>query len=136
MKSYVKLTIEDYKMGRDKQYPTEWTADIEKAAQDLLNRINGLLIDLKWDKDVKISSGWRPSAINSGVAGAAKKSSHMTGQACDLLDDKDQTLGKSITIELLTKWGLYMESLDHTKGKYSNWTHIQTRPTKNRVFIP
>lgn len=134
----MKLTLKMYQMDRFEQYKQEWTKEIENNANVLIAKINALLLDIGYKGKVQVTSGWRPAAVNAGVGNAAKKSAHMTGEACDLLDDKNQSLCKLITVEMLKKHGLYMEHPEATVGKNTNWTHLQTRPTKsgNRIFKP
>lgn len=136
------LTIEKLLMGRDKQFPSEYTEELKKNAEELIFAVNGFLKDCKWEKILTISSGWRPVSINSQTKNAAKKSLHQTCQAVDILDDKDQTLAKHCQKypEILRKWGLFLESPDHTKGQYTNWVHLDICKTRkdrpSRVFIP
>lgn len=133
------ITIEKYLMGRDKLFPTEYTEEIQKNAEYLLQQINAFLVDLGVDT-AEVSSGFRPAAINAATANAAKKSAHQTCEACDIKDDKYQTLANKVLarLDLLEKHGLYLEDPNNTKGKFSNWVHVQTRKTKsgNRVFKP
>jgi hypothetical protein len=133
------ITLEQYLMGRDKLYPAEYTEEVKKNAEYLLQQINAFLVELGISI-AEVSSGFRPSAINASVANAAKKSAHQSGEACDLKDDKYQTLANKILAnpDLLVKHNLYLEDPASTKGKFSNWTHLQTRPTRsgNRVFKP
>lgn len=131
-----------YFMGRDKTYAAELTEDVKKNADILINKINSLLKDLNWTQTVEVSSGWRPAAINGATANAAKKSLHMSGEACDLKDDKDQTLAKLIMSkpELLKKHGLWLEHPEATKGKNTNWCHLDMSTKRSdrpvRVFKP
>lgn len=136
------IKLQDY-LTSSGRYPerassSEITPEVLENAERLLKAVNALLIDLKWDKAVSISSGFRTSIANSSIAGAAKKSAHMTGEAIDLMDDRDQSLCKACTREILEKHGLYREDSDYTKGKNTNWTHLQTRPTRSgsRIFKP
>ena len=124
-------------MGRDTTHKSELTEQIKENANKLLNKVNLLLAELGY-KSCKVSSGWRPPSLNKTVTNAAKASAHQTGEAIDLLDDSNQSLIKLITKELLEKYDLYREDGDFTKGKYTNWCHLQTRPTKsgNRIFKP
>lgn len=105
-------------------------------AFDLIERVNAALKYVGVET-VQISSGFRPSKSN-GVVGGSAKSAHMTGQAIDIVDDKNQTLCKLFTKEVLEKFNLYREDSDYTKGKYTNWMHLQIRPTRsgNRIFRP
>ena len=126
-------------MGRDSQYQNEFTDEIKQNIQILLERVNPLLNELKITS-ASVTSGWRPAAINANTAGAAKKSAHQSGQAVDILDDKDKKLAKLILNNkgLLEKYNLFMENPDYTNGQHTNWVHLQCRPTKsgNRIFIP
>jgi len=136
----MKITLNDW-ITSSGSYPErakspELTDEVKANAEELLKRVNALLAELNWGK-VKISSGFRPSTANK-AAGGAKKSSHMIGAALDIMDDKDQTLCKKVTKELLEKHDLYKEDSSATKGKWSNWTHLQTTKTKSgkRIFLP
>lgn len=131
------ISLKEYWMGRDITHKSELTDEIIKNAENTLSKINALLKDLKWASPVYVSSGWRPISINSKVAGAAKKSLHTIGCACDIKDDANQTLGKTILKypELLKKHGLWIEDLNSTKG----WVHIDTQKRADRdvqVFKP
>jgi hypothetical protein len=112
-------------MNRDKEYPDEWTEQTKDNALNLLKKVNALLNDLGVQK-VKVSSGFRPSEINSGLPNSAKRSLHMFGMAVDIHDDKEQSLGKLIANrpDLLKKYNLWIEDLGSTQGKNSNWTHL------------
>lgn len=121
-------------MGRDKLAPL--TDDIKEHALILIARVNLLLTtyapELKAHY-IGISSGWRPDVINAKVPGAAKASAHKTGEAVDL-KDPNRVIAQFLfnRPDILEKAGLYLEHPDYTKG----WAHLQTRPTKRRVFIP
>lgn len=120
----------------------ELTDEVRANSMILLEKVNALIKDLGITS-CKVSSGFRTGAANSN-AGGAKKSTHMLGVALDILDDKEQSLAKKIEEDyntnkensLLVKHGLYMESPKHTIGHYTNWVHLQTRHTINRIFIP
>lgn len=137
------ITLKDYVTASGK-YPNrdnspELTELVVQNAVNLIIQINRLLKDLGV-KDVKVSSGFRPSAANQ-AAGGAKKSLHQRGLACDILDDKNQTLYKLIAAkpDLLLKHGLWMEHGDFTKGKWTNWVHLDmgTRSERPvRIFKP
>ena len=134
------ITLEMHLMGREKQYASELTQEIINNINELLDKVNALLFELKVQK-ASVSSGWRPAAINSQIANAAKKSLHMTGKAVDILDDSNQSLAKMILTrpDLLTKYGLWMEDLGSTKGQNTNWVHLDTGSRKDRalrVFKP
>lgn len=129
------LTLKDYAMGRDAKYPKEWTEEIQKNATVLLDKVNSLLSDLGITK-VAVSSGWRPSAINSAIANAAKRSGHLVGKAIDLVDT-DGKLKEAIKAkpDLLRKYDLFLEH----PGSTPTWCHLDCvsrvdRPS--RIFKP
>lgn len=137
------ITIEDYFAGRDKAYPKDLTDEIRRAAEDTVSRINLLLFHAVKDglvliasnKRSLVNSGWRPPAINAATKGAAARSRHMTGQACDV-SDPTGTFKKWCLANLdeLAAIGLWMESPEATP----TWCHLQTVPphSGNRVFHP
>lgn len=133
------ITLDDYYMGRDKQYPDELTEQLRCNAAETVARANLLLSTFKAatsDTETrKVASGWRPAAINAATAGAAAKSKHMTCQAIDISDpegDLDEWCLKNQGV--LGTMGLWLEHPSATKG----WCHVQIVAPKsgNRVFYP
>ena len=107
-------------------------------ATKLLEKVNKALIYLGLeDKFKDVSSGFRPTNSNK-IANGSKKSAHLFGQAIDIVDDKDQTLCKAFTKEVLEMFDLYREDSDFTIGKNTNWCHLQDRPIRSgkRIFKP
>ena len=134
------ITLEQYLMGREKTYASELSQDIINNINELLDKVNCLLFELKVEK-VSVSSGWRPAAVNAATAGSAKKSLHMTGKAVDILDSSDQQLAHLVLSkpELLKTYGLWVEDPASTKGKNTNWVHLDigTRSDRPlRMFKP
>lgn len=134
------ISLSDYQMERNKLYPQEWTSEIEENALKLLEKVNSLLNDLGI-QEAKVSSGWRPAAINSKITHAAKRSYHMLGMAVDIIDNKGQTLGKLVASrpDLLKKYELWLEDLNSTIGHNTNWCHLDygTRSDRpSRIFKP
>jgi len=119
------ITLEAYLMGREKQFPEEFTQELLLNAIIFLEKVNALLWSLGI-KEAQVSSGWRPAAINTKVANAAKKSLHMTGKAVDIKDDKSQSLAAKILTnpEVLKTYELWLEDPAATKGKNTNWVHL------------
>ena len=115
----------------------ELTEIVKANAEELKTRVNKAL-EYVGVLEADVSSGFRPSSVNSKVPNAATKSAHMSGEALDLVDDDKQTLCKLFTREVLEKFDLYLENSDYTKGKNSNWCHLQIRKTKSgkRIFTP
>jgi hypothetical protein len=130
------LTLDDYftSSGKypDRALSSEIDDEVRKNAIDLLSKVNMLLDDLGVDK-VLLSSGFRTSSANSS-AGGAKRSGHMAGQSLDIQDDKEQSLAKLCAAHpaLLRKYGLFLENPDFTKGKISNWLHLDTIKRSDR----
>lgn len=127
-------------MQRDLQFRNEMTPEIRENAIDLLSRVNALLLEMLVMRPV-VTSGWRPRGINKNTKNAATKSNHMSGKAIDLLDDAEQTLANRImqNPEILDKFELWMEHPEHTRGKWTNWVHLDTgtRTAREvRVFRP
>jgi hypothetical protein len=119
------VTEKSFWMGRDKTYAGELTTEIKKNADELLKRVNGLLVAIGRSPIVEqVSSGWRPSSVNAATPGAAKKSSHMIGKAVDIVD-RDGKIKALIVAhpELLKKFKLNMEDPAST----SVWAHFDSR---------
>lgn len=134
------ITLDDYYMGRDKTYATELTDEIRQNAVITVERVNALL--KAFGEDRKVNSGWRPAEVNASTSGSAKRSKHMTGQACDL-SDVDGRLDKfcMANLDKLKEIGLWLEhpSATKTPGRFGEgWCHVQIVPPKsgNRVFYP
>lgn len=67
--------------------------------------------------------------------GGAKKSSHLTGRACDIADSDGKLKDYlRMNIELLEECDLYAEDFEST----STWVHLQSVPPKSgkRIFKP
>lgn len=141
------ISLKDYLTASgtypDRENNPELTTELLNNANILLQKVNDLLDILKI-KNAKVSSGFRPTSVNKNVKGAAAKSSHTLCMAVDIIDNKNQDIANQLEQDyiknkdnsILVKCGLYMESPKHTVGKNTNWVHLQTRPTKNRIFIP
>ncbi len=133
------ITLNDYATASGK-YPErlkdpEFNQEVKDNATKLLDKVNSLLKDLGVDKS-SVSSGFRPSSVNGAIKNAAKKSSHMTGKAVDLVDSdgKLDTLVASKP-DLLRKYGLFQEAPSATVG----WCHLdcaERSDRPSRQFIP
>lgn len=127
-------------MGRDKAFPI--TPEMSDNLDKLIAALNP--IRAAWNKPLVISSGYRPSSINSSVGGA-KASAHMMCQAVDIVD-KDGKLAEWLlqNLTLLEKHGIFMEdprytiTLSRDNTRFSGWVHLDIRGPKSgkRVFIP
>lgn len=144
------ISLHDYAMGRDLQFPEEWKF-AEAHALVLLPKVNGFLADCRDELQIiiepEVASGFRPSAINAKVPGSAKKSLHMLGRAIDLKDPGNnfklafQPLINPDHAKLLRRWELFMEHPEWTMGKdrKNGWIHLDIGPRADRptrTFIP
>lgn len=120
-------------MGRDTQYAKDYTPEISANIDSLLIALNKFRAI--YDKPMTVSSGWRPASLNAKVPGAAKKSNHIIGLACDF-KDSDGALDAYCLAnqDVLKECGLYLEHPDNTPG----WCHLQSISPKsgNRTFKP
>lgn len=128
------------KKDRRLEYPNDFTPDILANAQKLLVQVNSILNDLGIEK-CQVTSGWRPQEVNNKVTNAAKKSYHMLGLAVDILDNSSQDLANLVASkpDLLKKYNLWMEDQTATRGKNTNWMHLDigTRTDRpSRIFKP
>lgn len=129
------ITLTDYWMGRDREFPLALSPQIEKNAALTVQLANALLA--RFGQGRKVNSGWRPPQVNEKTPGAAVFSKHMTGQAIDLADpegDLDEWLMTQAGQTALAEIGLWQEHPAATKG----WCHVQTVPPKSgrRTFYP
>lgn len=134
------ITLQDYYMGRDETHAAELTAEIAYNARETVERVNQLLD--AFGEARAVNSGWRPPAVNAGTAGAAKRSRHMLGLACDL-EDQDGRLDAfcMANLDTLERIGLWMEHPSATRNPARfghGWCHVQTVPPRSgrRVFYP
>lgn len=125
------LSMEAYLMGRDKAYPL--SAEQKANASRLLAKIHEL--QLVCPHAFEVRSGYRPSAINSRVAGAAPRSKHIDCLAVDIADPRGVIAQYLMAnLHLLEKFELWMEHPDFT----DSWVHLQDQPPASgrRVFRP
>lgn len=122
-------SMDDYLMGREKKYPL--TPEILANAKKTLQVTQDLLIAFKEYR--RISSGYRPAAINQQFKDAAPHSNHITCQACDL-EDIDGRLNQFLkdNPQLMESLGIWCER------RRGGWQHIQIVPPKSqrRWFYP
>lgn len=137
--SVLEITIKDYLMGRDERnflHP-----EVKKSAENTVLVVNrllsyfpgyGVVLEAHPSTKTVISSGWRPAELNAWTPGAAPKSKHITGCACDIYDP-DGAIDDFLMDNnwLLKELGLFMEHPSATKG----WCHVQTVPPKSGKLI-
>lgn len=120
-------------MGRDISHKDEYNDTISQNIDKLLVPLNKLRT--KYGLPLKISSGWRPPSLNSKVKGAAPKSNHQKGLACDFFDPEGKLDAWCMqNLDFLEEIGLWLEHPDATP----KWCHLQCVPPKSgkRVFRP
>lgn len=141
-----RISVDDYLMGRDAQYPGECTEVIMDNAARTVERVNSLLAVLEAENvpveinprtNTVIASGWRPAAVNASTPGSALRSKHMSAEACDLYDPEgsiDDYLFSEAGQRTLVSLRLWLEHPSATKS----WSHVQTVPPRsgNRTFFP
>jgi len=120
-------------MGRDTQYPTDYTQEISDNLDKLLIPMNQ--IRTIWAKPMIVNSGWRPPSINAETPGAAKASKHMIGLAVDI-SDTDGSLWSWVlqNLDLMQQLGIYFEDKRWTP----DWVHFQLGApgSGKRIFVP
>lgn len=131
------ITLQEFYSGRDKTHAAELTDEIKGNAFITVTRVNLIMNAVGMNR--RVTSGWRPQTINAITPGAAKKSNHIIGAACDLEDrdgklydclysghDHDKDTGPLADI------GLWVEI------KRPSWVHLQIFAPKSgkRFFKP
>ena len=127
------ITKKELLMGRDVQFPKEYTKEISDNLDKLLLAINK--VRKAYGKPMTVSSGWRPAAVNGRIANAAVKSNHMLGLAVDISDPKGEVMAWILAnMKLIVACGLYIEDFRHTP----TWVHFQIVAPKSgsRIFVP
>ena len=140
------ISLQDYWMGRDREFPMAMSPDLERNALRMVELANkvlmlaksaGVTMERHPRTGTAVSSGWRPPTVNAATPNAAPNSKHMTGQAIDLYDpdgDLDEWLMTPDGQKVLADLGVWMEHPAATKG----WCHLQSLPPRSgrRVFYP
>jgi hypothetical protein len=127
------ISKDEILMGRDKQYPQEYTTEISHNIDKLLIPMNE--VRKTYGRPMSVSSGWRPSTVNANTKGAAAKSNHMLGLAVDIHDPDGSIRNWVIAnLDLMQQLGLYFEDFRWT----STWVHFQCVPPASgkRIFVP
>jgi hypothetical protein len=127
------ITLADYFMGRDQQYGAELTEELRVNAGHVVARANLLLSRAGFER--RVTSGWRPAAINATLENAAKESRHIVCLAVDI-EDGDGALDAwcMANPRALEDIGLWLEHPSATP----RWCHVQIVPPRSgmRVFHP
>jgi hypothetical protein len=122
------ISIREILMGREVASPL--TPEMYDNLTKLVIAVNKLRE--AYGKPLTVSSGYRPAAANA-AAGGAKRSAHLSAEACDFSDPKGELDAWCMAnLDKLEAWGLWLEHPDSTP----TWTHVDIRPRANRVFKP
>lgn len=127
------ITLADYFMGRDAPHAGELTEVMRRNAAATVQRANALMACAGIARGV--NSGWRPHAINAGIAHASPRSRHLSCEAIDLADGDDSLDQWCLShLPMLARIGLWLEHPDATPG----WCHVQIVAPRSgrRVFMP
>jgi hypothetical protein len=116
-------------------FPT--TPEIESNLALLLEKINK--VREAYGIQMIVTSGLRSQTFQQTLIAAGKsnapKSHHLTGEACDILDQSGK-LKEWVkqNLPLMEELGFWFEDFEHTP----NWVHFQIVPphSGNRFFIP
>jgi len=133
------ISLDDYLMGRDKTHAGELTETLLENASILLGRCNGLLVlfygDIPKAPRRKLTSGWRPQAINDALPVPSPHSTHLTGEGIDL-DDADRKLAHWCLLHssAMKRYSIWMERPEATPTH----VHWQSRApySGERFFWP
>lgn len=128
-----KISRKEMLMGRDVTHASEFTPEISANIDELVDTVNKFFTELEIALNtklppVRVSSGWRPTSINSKVKGAAPKSTHQLGLGVDIVDDGfwDELLQTPEAEILKYKYGLFQEDPSATP----TWCHIDKSKTR------
>lgn len=140
--SYTDLTVKDIltSSGKFPDRPKKWPPNAFQVgnAGELAARLNRL--QTSFGKQLKLSSGYRPKAINDQwlKKGGSPDSWHLDAAAADIEDPKG-ILAKWVHDEegLVAHFGLWMEKTNRDNGKPRGWVHFQIYPPASgeRFFV-
>lgn len=127
------ITKDELLMGRDKQFPDDYTQEISDNLDKLLIAINE--VRKAYGQPMIVNSGWRPKNINESTPNAAKGSKHLNGLAVDIRDITGNLWSWCLlNLELLQSYDVYLEDRRYTP----TWVHFQiVAPLSGkRIFVP
>ena len=140
-KTSIMLNLSDYLTASNK-YPEraihkELTNELLDNAKDFVDTINAFLTEIGLEDVEEVSSGFRPTDVNSKIPNAAKASLHSKCLAVDFKDPQGKIAKKcKENPTLLKKYKLFLENPEYTKG----WCHLDKSPTRpdrpSRMFNP
>jgi uncharacterized protein YcbK (DUF882 family) len=105
-------------------YPADWVADRLLPLCEALEIVREAL----GGRVVTILSGYRSAAFNAALEGAARKSQHVQGRACDIRVAGVSADRVHDTVLRLSREGRIPQI--RGLGRYPTFTHLDTRPSK------
>jgi Peptidase M15 len=127
------ISKDELLMGRDKQYPDDYTQEISDNVDRFLAPANK--IRDAYGKPMIVNSGWRPPSVNGSTPGAATHSLHMQGLAMDIADPNGDVMAWALAnLPLLRDLGIYMEDFRWCP----DWVHfgLGAPASGHRIFVP
>lgn len=124
------VTLEDYLMARDVDYPLNYEQQI--CAADIVVKLMDL--ELAYGSLLTITSGYRPAVITNELLGGDHHDAHEKCCGVDLRDTDQKLYAWCVAnIEKLIEIGFWMESIVSAKDH----VHLQTYApgSGNRIFI-
>ena len=107
------------------EYPTEW---IEERLRPLCEQLE-IIRKALGDMSIRVISGYRSPAYNKAIGGA-DKSQHMEGRAADIVvPGRQASEVHALILQLSKDKKIKIGGL----GDYSNFVHVDIRPTKKLV---
>ena len=143
------ITIQQYWMGRDKQYPAAFTKAIQSNGVATVFLVNKVIAKFSAETGInldQLASGWRPAAVNDATSNAASHSTHIIAKGEDVRDTPNRDFARWVCKNkaFLEEIGLWVERFEWTSklnqktGEWENWVHLQTVPplSGHRYYIP
>lgn len=109
--------------------------ELQQNLATLEQRVNALLADIAYAGPVRVTSGYRPVALNATIANAGANSWHTKCAAVDLADADGKLWAALIAnVEVCKKHKIWLEDKRWTP----TWVHLQIYPPKSgkRIFVP
>lgn len=136
------ISLEQYWMGRDKIYASEFTPQIQANGLMTVQIVNEILGQFAAETGIVLSilaSGWRPLAINCATQNAADHSLHIKALACDMQDTPNRDFARWCCKNQHKLSKVWIERFEWTMRKDGKpWVHMQIVPTVSgrKFFIP
>ena len=136
----MQVTVGDYFAQHRAGHEGECVLQVVDAATETVRRHNLILAMMEADGVLLVrhpktqtmySSGWRPASVNACTAGAAVKSTHITGEGGDLYDPEGKLDAWCLMHQdKLQEVGLWLEDPQSTV----RWCHLDRKQRANRIF--